>query len=366
MMKKTSPTMRMLARRYLAHRRKLGYSLRIEGRQIEDFARYADRVAAHKPMTAALALQWATLPQTPNHRLYHAKRLESLRGFARYCSIFEPATEVPSTRMIGPAHRRRAPHIYSPNQIRLLLHRAATLPVVFLSDPLRPLTYVTLIGLIACTAIRLGEALRLTIGDFDEAAGTLRVPRSKFSPERLLPLHSSTVRALHKYRLARMRHPSFTDLLFVGRNGGPLNQRTVHSVFRAISGDLVVNGDRVRPRIHDLRHTFATRLIAKWSQQRSPLAHHLLLLCRYLGHQAFEQTFWYVSSDAKAFNRTSQQFNSYCHSAHDRDPVPVPNPTVFRSSPNQPAQRQPPNGHRLPRYLPALASLSWRPPTPSD
>lgn len=129
---------------------------------------------------------------------------------------------------------------------------------------------------------------------------------------------------------------------------------------------LVVNGDRVRPRIHDLRHTFATRLIAKWSQQRSPLAHHLLLLCRYLGHQAFEQTFWYVSSDAKAFNRTSQQFNSYCHSAHDRDPVPVPNPTVFRSSPNQPAQRQPPNGHRLPRYLPALASLSWRPPTPSD
>jgi hypothetical protein len=137
----------VLARRYLAHRRKLGFALRIEGPQIEEFARYADRIAPHRPLTSAVALQWATLPQTPHRVLYHAKRLECLRGFARFCSVFDPKTEIPSGRLLGPAHRRRAPHIYSNAQIRLLLQRAAALPIVYLTDPRRPFTYARLFGL---------------------------------------------------------------------------------------------------------------------------------------------------------------------------------------------------------------------------
>ena len=162
--------MSALARRYLAHRRKLGFLLRTEGVQVINFGRFADRVAPRQPITAALALQWATLPRTAHQQFYHAKRLESLRGFARFCAVFDPRTEVPSTRLVGPAHRRLTPHIYPAGQVRLLLQRAAALPVVDPSDPLRSLTYVTLIGLIACTGLRMGEALRLIESDFDDAA----------------------------------------------------------------------------------------------------------------------------------------------------------------------------------------------------
>jgi integrase len=360
---KARPTLSTLARRYLAHRRKLGFLLRIEGPQIEEFARYADRIAPHQSMTTALALQWATLPQTPHRALYHAKRLECLRGFARFCAVFDPRTEIPATRLVGPAHRRRAPHIYSDEQIRLLLRRAASLPIVYLTDPLRPFTYVTLFGLIACTGIRLGEALRLTTADFDKEAATLRVPRAKFSPDRILPLHSSTVAALRRYLAQRKRHPAFTDRLFVARGGRALCQRTVHGAFWALTTGFIATGDRARPRIHDLRHTLATRLIAKWSQQRSPIGHHLLLLCRYLGHRSFQETFWYVSANPHALTRVSQQFNSYRNDTHEPDPIPVPHPTIFRGTLDGPSQRQPANRRCLPRYLPPVARLSLRLPS---
>jgi integrase len=360
--------MSALARRYLSLRRKLGFVLRREGAQVINFARFADRVAPRQPITSALALQWATLPQTTHQRFYHAKRLESLRAFARYCAIFEPRTEVPSTRLVGPAHRRLTPHIYSSGQVRLLLQRAAALPVVHPSDPLRALTYVTLIGLIACTGMRMGEALRLTEADFDDAAGTLRVARAKFSPARLLPLHSSAVRALRRYRSARRRHPVFTNRLFAGRGGRPLNQNTVYYTFRGITRDFVVTGARAYPRFHDFRHTLVTRLIAQWSRQKSSVAHHLLLLSRYLGHRTFGETFWYVSADPLALKTISQRFNRYCHAqplrTHDSDPIPVPDPEVFRRPPDHPAQCQPANRRRLPRYLPAAAAISLRLPSP--
>lgn len=346
-----SPSMVSLARRYLVHRRRLGYELRVEGPQIEAFARYADRTAPKQPLTRALALCWATLPNTPNRSFYHAKRLECLRGFARFCSVFDSRTEIPSARLIGPAHRRRAPHIYTDGQVRVLLQRAALLPVQYRTDPLRPITYCTLFGLIACTGMRICEALRLNLGDFDAASGTLRVPRAKFSPERVVPLHPSTVAALRDYVSERSRHPASTDRLFLGRGGRALCARTVHSTFRALTGDFVSTGARPRPRIHDFRHTVATRLIARWSRQRSPLGHHLLLLSRYLGHRRFADTFWYVSSDPVALDRVSRLFHAFFHDTHDRDPVPVPDSTLLRGTLDRPACRQPANSCRLPRHV---------------
>jgi integrase len=357
-----------LGRRYLAHRRKLGFALRIEGMQVLQFARFADRVAAGQPLTAALALRWATLPRTENSQFYHAKRLESLRGFARFCAIFDPRVEVPGAHMIGPAHRRRSPHIYSAAQIRLILRRAAALPCLA-GDPLRAITFATLIGLIACTGLRMGEALRLKETDFDPEAGTLHVPRAKFSPERVLPLQPSTVRALRRYQTARRRHPLCTDRFFVGRTGHPLNQQTVYYTFRGLTRDFVTNGARRRPRFHDFRHTLATKLIAKWSQEQAPGAHHLLLLCRYLGHRSFRDTFWYVSADPAALASVAERFKRFWHarteSAHEPNPVPLAHSEILRRPLDRSAECQSANRRRISRYLPSAAAVSLRPPRAS-
>ncbi len=309
-------SMRSRAKRYLAHRRKMGFALAVEGYLLLDFARFADRLAPRQALTTALVLGWATRPQTTN-RVYHAVRYAVVRGFARYCAALDARTEVPAPLLLGAVFKRRAPHIFSPAEIRLILRRAKALsPRV---SALRPLTYATLLALAACTGLRRCELVRLGLDDLDVAAGCLRVPRAKFSPPRVLPLHPTTVRALQRYREIRLRTYPLTDRFFAGQKGRPLRPVMLHWTLRHLTRGITANGNRPTIRFVDLRHTFATRLIAQWSRQRRPVAHHLLLLARYLGHQNFRSTWWYVSREPDSLAAASARFQRY-HAAREQTP----------------------------------------------
>jgi integrase len=301
-------SMLSLAKRYLAHRRKMGFALAIEGDLLLDFARFADGIAPRPALTASLVLRWATRPQTAN-RTYHAVRYAIVRGFARYCAAFDPRTEVPPPLFLGSVFKRRAPHIFSSAEIRLILRRAKALsPRV---SPLRPLTYATLIALAACTGLRRCELIRLGADDLDLSAGCLRIPRSKFSPPRVLPLHPTTVRALQHYRAIRLRTYPLTNRFFAGQKGRPLQGTSIDWTLRQLAVGIAPNGDRPAIRFVDLRHSFATHLIAQWSSQRRPVAHHLLLLARYLGHQNFRSTWWYVSREPDSLAAAAARFQKY-------------------------------------------------------
>ena len=101
-----------LAREYLAYRRNLGLALDKPGKYLLQFAKYVDRTKYRGPLTIALALRWAQLPQGTS-LVYQAQRLEAIRSFAKYRAIFDPATEIPPTGLLGPAHIRTTPHIFS-------------------------------------------------------------------------------------------------------------------------------------------------------------------------------------------------------------------------------------------------------------
>jgi integrase len=297
-----------LAKRYLVHRRKMGFALAIAGRLLLDFARFADRTAPRQALSTALVLRWATRPTT-THRVYHAVRYATVRGFARYCAALEPRTEVPPPLFLGSVFKRRAPHIFSLEEIRLILWRAQALSPR--TSPLRPLTYATLLGLAACSGLRRCELVRLGVDDLDVAAGCLRVPPSKFSPQRVIPLHPTALRALQRYRQIRLRTYPLTGRFFVGQKGRPLQAVSIDWTLRKLVRGITPNGDRPSVRFVDLRHSFATRLVAQWSRERRPVAHHLLLLARYLGHQNFRSTWWYVSREPDALAAASAQFQKY-------------------------------------------------------
>jgi integrase len=195
-------TMRTLAEQYLKHRRSLGFQLKIEGRQLLTFAQWADRSGHRGPLTVELAVRWATLP-TSGSRLYHAKRLEVVRCFARYRVAFDCRTEIPPKGLLGRAHCRSTPHIYTPQQIRQLIDTAMRLKP---THPLRPLTYATLLGLLACTGLRISEALRLRSEDVDLSRGVLRISQTKFRKSRFVPLHPSATEAMRSYAQTRARH----------------------------------------------------------------------------------------------------------------------------------------------------------------
>ena len=301
------PTMKELARRYLEHRRQFGYRLFSQGYALLAFARFADQTAPGQPITVALALRWAT--RQPALPITVASRLSIIRGFAGFCATFDPRTEAIPVRLTNGTPRRRAPHVFNREQIRLILRRTDSLGSW--RTNLRPVTYRTLIGLLACTGLRTCEALRLDDEDFDATAGTLRVSPTKFGSARILPLHPSAIQALRHYQTVRRKRFPFASRFFVGPYGRPLTPSAAQWTFRRLVHDIPPNGARPRPRLYDFRHTFATTLINRWSRQANPIPQRLVLLSRYLGHKCFHHTYWYVQHELVALRTASARFEDY-------------------------------------------------------
>ena len=196
---RTRSTMLHRVQAYLDFRHHLGFVLHTEGRLLRQFAQFADTSGHRGPLTIALALRWATLPSETS-MLYQARRLGIVRCFARYQIVHEPRTESPPTRLLGSAHRRTQPHLYTPQEVQTLLEAAGRLHPIL---GLRPRTYRTLIGLLACSGLRISEALHLRREDFDPEEGRLLIHRTKFRKRRWVPLHPTTMEVLQDYRHQR-------------------------------------------------------------------------------------------------------------------------------------------------------------------
>ena len=294
--------------RYLAHRRSLGSPLRTTGYSLQAFARFADEHATGRPLTCLLAMRWID-SHPRDMRVTRNNRVSALRGFTRFCQAIDSRTEVLPLALLSPKPRRRVPHVFSDSQVRRLMQRARHLRPS--SARLRRMTMETLIGLLACTGLRIGEVLRLRLQDFDARAGMIHISRAKYSPDRDLPLHPSTVRALKRYQDARLQQYPVGEHFFVGARGKPLTVFTARHSFDCVARGLKVNGARAHPRMHDLRHSFATKLIVRWAHQSAPVEHRLLLLSRYLGHHHFSDTYWYLEPDRAALQNAAASFRRH-------------------------------------------------------
>jgi integrase len=290
MMMKRSQTMTTRVQAYLARRRALGYRLYREGRQLLNFARYVDQTGYRGPLRAASALSWAMLPRKADPA-YHARRLNIVRVFACHQAVLEPATQIPPRQALGPAFRRKVPHLYSPQQLHQLLHRTRRL-----SGLLRPMTYWALLGLLACTGLRIAEALALSVEDINLIQGILTVRCGKFGHSRQVPLHRSALSPLRRYAQQRARRFPRAQTFFVSDQGQPLLYGAVHRVFAGLSQDLIPTNGRRHVRLHDFRHTFACRALLRWQRSRRGVANRLIVLSRYLGHIEVRDTYWYLSA----------------------------------------------------------------------
>jgi site-specific recombinase XerD len=137
---------------YLESRRRLGFALKSEGALLENLVQHAQQLHHRGPLTSELALNWAQVPPPTNSR-QRARRLVAARHFCLFWAAFDPRTQVPSAGLFGPAYGRRGPvHIYTPQEIAALLGAAAQLSP---PESLRSRTFNTLLGLLACTGLRI-------------------------------------------------------------------------------------------------------------------------------------------------------------------------------------------------------------------
>jgi integrase/recombinase XerD len=291
-------TLRQAVQEYLSLRRGLGFKLQEAGKGLLDFVTFMEHHRASY-ITQALALAWAQQPLNvqPTH---WAQRLSFVRGFARHRSATDARTQIPPPGLLPFRPKRARPYLYSDDEIRSLLRAALQMPCHYERSELRPWTYHCLFGLLSVSGLRLGEARNLELQDVDLKAELLTIRGTKFGKSRLVPLHASTCKVLADYIARRNRHWTgrpVSSYLFVSNRGNRLDAGDIHRTFYALSRQIGLRGvaDSHGPRLHDMRHAFATNTLVHWYQSDQDPEHRLPILSAYLGHVHVEDTQWYLS-----------------------------------------------------------------------
>lgn len=289
---------------YVAIRRRLGFAMPQDGRLLEGFVEFLELAGAER-ITTELALAWARKPAQV-HPYCWRQRLGVARGFARHLATIDPKSEVPSTDLL-PGHRPRiAPYIYADTEIAALIDAARGL-----RPPLRAARHATLIGLLAVTGMRPGEAVALDRQDVDLTRGVLHVRAGKQKRQREVPLHTTTISALREY--ARARDAGFpapaTPAFFISARGGRMARAELNQTFTKLIRDVGLDGRgaRSRPRPHDLRHTMAVNTLLEWLQAGEDVDRRMPLLSTYLGHVDPTSTYWYLEAVPALLEQVSRR-----------------------------------------------------------
>ncbi|GBE23421.1 MAG TPA: hypothetical protein ENH00_09620 [Actinobacteria bacterium] len=280
---------------YLSLRRSLGYKLERGGRVLSEFVDYLEATGA-ETVTVEAAVAWATLTPNPESS-WRAQRLGLVRGFARYLHVtVDQRHQIPPAGLIPRGRGRPAPCLFSHDDVARLMAAARTL-----SSPLRAATAETFIGLLAVSGLRVAEGIRLDADDVDVDSGVLAVRNSKAGKSRDVPLHDSTSNALSIYAALRDRtfprpmQPSF----FVSTTGTRLRSSNLGALFGGLATQAALSPHPVpqgRPRLGDLRHSFAVQTLTDWHTAGVDVEPRLPLLSTYMGHARPASTYWYLSA----------------------------------------------------------------------
>jgi integrase len=293
---------------YLALRRALGYRLARPEKLLGQFLGHLEQ-AGESRITVQTALDWARLP-ADGSSTWWAYRLAAVRGFATYLHAISSEHEVPAAELLPHRPMRASPYLYSDADIAALI--AAT---TSLRTPLRRATFATLIGLLTVTGIRIGEAIALDRADLDLTTGRLVVRYGKFGKTRELALHPTTVEALRRYRRLRDGSAPATGAspFFVSTAGTRLIYCNVHNAFHRLVrlAGLAPRSSSCRPRIHDIRHSFAVAAMLDAYAAGQDGQMRLTLLSTWLGHVHPGSTYWYLSASPELMAVAGQRLDTH-------------------------------------------------------
>ena len=298
---------------YVGFRKAIGYTVHSEEKLLKDFVAFLLPGTVHDPIRAQTAVDWACTPSPGRGLAGQASRLKVVRGFLFYLRATLPETEVPGPGILAPI-RRPAPYLYSANEIEALLNEASQLSP---KDSLRPHTYRTLIGLLASSGLRVGEALRLKVVDvrLEAVPPHLHIMEGKFRKSRLVPLHSTTVEKMGAYSKQRklLLYDGLSDAFFVSEKGGHLSYSACWETFAGLLRRTGIRRQSSggRPGMHALRHSFTVGRMVEWHRTGMPVKDLLPNLSVYLGHVQPAHTYWYLTATPELLSAAADSFMRY-------------------------------------------------------
>jgi integrase/recombinase XerD len=289
---------------YLAVRRAVDFKLEAVEGYLRNFAQFATAQGDTHVVTHT-AIAWAAQASSEPQR---HNRLSVVIRFARFSHAEDPRHDIPPERVFAGRRHHLTPYIFTDEELQALLAQTARLRP---SRSLRPQTYRTLLALLAVTGLRISEALALRFKDVTPDGLTIR--ETKFRKSRLVPLHATTTAALQQYLTQRSDLALADDHLFVSRRQRPLSYHTVLETFHALlsAAGIPAEPERPRPRLMDLRHTFASRALERCPDGRENIGRHMLALTTYMGHARVQSTYWYLQRTPQRLGDIAQACETF-------------------------------------------------------
>lgn len=301
-------------KRHLKLRRSLGFELRHTEYNLNEFDRY---MKIHTPKTHTITRQIVVeyLKTTQHlHSKSRAARVTDLRQFARYMFQFSSDVYIPERALTPKVTTSFKPYIYTESEVQSLISLAHALSRR--RSFLVPRTYAAVIGLLWVSGLRIGEVARLNLCDLDLKEGVMSIRETKFFKSRLVPLDPSSAAALSDYvkiRLERWPHLYQPDTpFFVNRDGlrcdTIITSKTIQTLIRKL-GLRTAQGRY--PRVHDLRHSFATHSLANFYQTGKDPSAMLPVLATFLGHANIANTQTYLHPSVELLEKAGLQFHQH-------------------------------------------------------
>lgn len=250
-----------------------------------------------------------TISLAPSSRHDH---VTCLRQFCRFMFQFDIDTYIPEKGLIEPKHVQIKVHIFTEEEILKIIQQANNLKG---QKGLLSKTYATIIGLLWVTGMRIGEIVNLKVEDVDTDTGIIYIRQTKFFKSRLIPLSTSSVWTLKNYKQER-RNCGYSE------NPGThffYSKRGTHCITHTVSGtikELMIRAGIKTlqgkvPRVHDIRHSFATRWILDFYQSGKDPMKYLAVLATYMGHANITNTQVYLHPSTDLLSIAGNQLQTY-------------------------------------------------------
>jgi site-specific recombinase XerD len=297
--------------KYVAHKRSLGMGFRSETVRLRAFiAAVGDQSLSRVRPEPVRKFLDGTGPVT----MFWFSKYHTLNAFFCWAIARGYVSKSPLPLTFPRKPEKFQPYIYTNDDMKRLIDAADSRHryVWFLE----PHTVRTLLLVLYGTGLRISEALRLNLGDFDFAAGVLSVRESKFFKSRLVPVGSDLHRVLRTYIDQQWPTERRTELvpLLATQKFERIRRQTAELVFKRLRQEAGVRRPstaRFQPRLHDFRHTFAVMRLVTWYREGKNVQRLLPHLTTYLGHWRILETQRYLTMTTELLEQASLCFERY-------------------------------------------------------
>lgn len=305
---------------YVAHKQSLGMHFKTSARILCAFAKSIGECDLQDvPPERVKLFIYGTGPVTSTLHTKHT----AVRGLYRYSLNRGYVTNSPVPTEIPKAPEKFVAHIYTLDELRRIF--AAADRQRHQRCKLETHTIRALVLLLYGAALRLSEALRLTLADMDLDQNVLTIRDTKFFKTRWVPIGPDLRKAVDAYleiRAERM-HPAPPEaFLLLTRESEPVNIQLAELSFKRLCEVANVHrSDKSRfgPRLHDLRHSFAVHRLIACYREGGNVQQLLLQLSTYLGHADLNSTQRYLTLTPELLRHASNRFEKYANHGGDHD-----------------------------------------------